>query len=50
MEEEAARAFDRIAIQLRGPNTFTNFPAEDYLSSNSDSEATAKVNALSRVR
>lgn len=30
-EEEAARAWDRTAIHLRGPNTQTNFPAAEYL-------------------
>ncbi|GAB4821225.1 hypothetical protein N2152v2_008271 [Parachlorella kessleri] len=30
-EEEAARAWDRTALHLRGPNTQTNFPIEQYL-------------------
>ncbi len=30
-EEDAARAWDRTAIHLRGPNTQTNFPIEQYL-------------------
>ena len=50
LEEEAARAFDRIAIRLRGPNTFTNFPPKDYSLSSSDSEATAKDSSLSGLR
>ena len=30
-DEEAARAWDRTAIWLRGPNTQTNFPISHYL-------------------
>ena len=29
-EEEAAQAFDREAIRLRGSQTFTNFPSHHY--------------------
>ena len=38
-EEEAAQAFDQEAIRLRGPGTFTNFPSENYLIGDVDSDS-----------
>lgn len=38
-EEEAAQAFDQEALRLRGPGTFTNFPAENYLGSEGNPSA-----------
>lgn len=45
--EEAARAFDRRAIELRGPTTRINFPLSDYVSQEAENNKWLQDHVLS---